>query len=95
MDLFCGFNPSQFSNTPNYGVAFAILSRSASALAAPSRSSATSIEGLGYQEGFVFVLNPPPILGLETARLFGVRRGTAAARATARLQVAVARCRAP
>ena len=62
---FAGFNPSQFSNTPNYGVAFAILkpfrerSRSAEEIVADIQARVS-----GIKEGFVFVLNPPPILGL-------------------------------
>jgi len=62
---FAGFNPSQFSNTPNYGVAFAILkpfrerSRSAKQIVDDIQSKVS-----GIKEGFVFVLNPPPILGL-------------------------------
>jgi multidrug efflux pump len=62
---FAGFNPNQFSNTPNYGVAFAILkpfrerSRSAKEIVADIQSKVA-----GVKEGFAFVLNPPPILGL-------------------------------
>src|SRR3982075_536274 len=62
---FAGFNPSQFSNTPNYGVAFAILkpfrerSRSAKQIVDDIQSKVS-----GIKEGFVFVLHPPPILGL-------------------------------
>ena len=62
---FAGFNPSQFSNTPNYGVAFAILkpfrerSRSAEEIVADIQARVS-----GIKEGFAFVLNPPPILGL-------------------------------
>ncbi len=60
-----GFNPSQFSNTPNYGVAFAILkpfaerNRSAKEIVNDIQTQITSIK-----EGQAFVLNPPPILGL-------------------------------
>jgi multidrug efflux pump len=62
---FAGFNPTQFSNTPNYGVAFAILkpfrerSRSAEEIVADIQAQVS-----GIKEGFAFVLNPPPILGL-------------------------------
>ena len=60
-----GFNPNQFSNTPNYGVAFAILkpfhdrSRSAKEIVADIQAKVS-----GIKEGSAFVVNPPPILGL-------------------------------
>jgi multidrug efflux pump len=62
---FTGFNPNQFSNTPNYGVAYAILkpfherSRSAEEIVADLQAKVS-----GIKEGSAFVLNPPPILGL-------------------------------
>ncbi len=80
---FAGFNPSQFSNTPNYGVAFAILkpfrerSRSAKQIVDDIQSKVS-----GIKEGFVFVLNRRSS-GSETAR------------ATARCRRRWARCRAP
>jgi len=93
---FVGFNPSQYSNTPNYGVAFAILkpfrerSRSAKQIVDDIQSKVS-----GIKEGFVFVLNPPPILGLGNGAgysAFVEDRGGAGYGA---LQGAVARCRAP
>ncbi len=60
-----GFNPTQQTNTPNYAVAFPILKpfnerhRSAKEIAADIQAKITKIK-----EGFAFVLNPPPVLGL-------------------------------
>ena len=62
-----GFNPTQQTNTPNYGAAFAILKpfkerhRSAQEIAAEIQAKVSAIK-----EGFAFVINPPPILGLGT-----------------------------
>ena len=60
-----GLNPTQQTNTPNYAVAFAILKpfaerhRSAKEIAADIQGKIAKIK-----EGFAFVLNPPPVLGL-------------------------------
>src|SRR5260370_1946636 len=60
-----GFNPTQQTNTPNYAVAFPILKpfnerhRSAKEIAADIQAEIAKIK-----EGFAFVLNPPPVLGL-------------------------------
>ena len=60
-----GFNPTQQTNTPNYAVAFPILKpfnerhRSAKEIAADIQAKIAEIK-----EGFAFVLNPPPVLGL-------------------------------
>src|SRR5260221_7735544 len=60
-----GFNPTQQTNTPNYAVAFPILKpfnerhRSAKEIAADIKAKIAKIK-----EGFAFVLNPPPVLGL-------------------------------
>ena len=60
-----GFNPTQQTNTPNYAVAFPILKpfnerhRSAKEIAADIQANIAQIK-----EGFAFVLNPPPVLGL-------------------------------
>ena len=60
-----GFNPTQQTNTPNYAVAFPILKpfnerhRSAKEIAADIQAKIAKIK-----EGFAFVLNPPPVLGL-------------------------------
>jgi len=60
-----GFNPTQQTNTPNYAVAFPILKpfnerhRSAKEIAAEIQAKIAQIK-----EGFAFVLNPPPVLGL-------------------------------
>src|SRR5258706_4402068 len=60
-----GFNPTQQTNTPNYAVAFPILKhsterhRSAKEIAADIQAKIARIK-----EGFAFVLNPPPVLGL-------------------------------
>ena len=60
-----GFNPTQQTNTPNYAVAFPILKpfnerhRSAKEIAADIQAKIAKIK-----QGFAFVLNPPPVLGL-------------------------------
>src|SRR6266853_1692140 len=60
-----GLNPTQFTNTPNYAVAFPILKpfnerhRSAKEIATDIQAKIAKIK-----EGFAFVLNPPPVLGL-------------------------------
>src|SRR5580693_1053853 len=60
-----GFNPTQQTNTPNYAVAFPILKpfnerhRSAKEIATDIQAKIAKIK-----EGFAFVLNPPPVLGL-------------------------------
>ena len=71
-----GLNPTQQTNTPNYAVAFAILKpfaerhRSAKEIAADIQGKIAKIK-----EGFAFVLNPPPVLGLgQGAGLCTVRR---------------------
>jgi multidrug efflux pump len=62
-----GFNPTQQTNTPNYGSVFAILKpfherhRGAPEIAADLQAKVSAIK-----EGFAFVINPPPILGLGT-----------------------------
>jgi multidrug efflux pump len=62
-----GLNPTQFTNTPNYGVAFPILkpfnerSRSAKEIADEIQAKISGIE-----EGMAFILMPPPIEGLGT-----------------------------
>src|SRR5258707_10965354 len=59
------FNPKQQNNTSNYAVAFPILKpfnerhRSAKEIAADIKAKIAEIK-----EGFAFVLNPPPVLGL-------------------------------
>ena len=60
-----GLNPLQFTNTPNYGIAFLILKpfgerhRSAKEISEEMNGKLA-----GIQEGMTFVLMPPPILGL-------------------------------
>ena len=60
-----GLNPLQFTNTPNYGIAFLILKpfderhRSAKEI-----SEEMNQKIAGIKEGMTFVLMPPPILGL-------------------------------
>jgi multidrug efflux pump len=60
-----GLNPTQQTNTPNYAVAFAILKpfaerhRSAKEIAGDIQGKISKIK-----EGFAFVLNPPPVMGL-------------------------------
>lgn len=62
-----GLNPTQFTNTPNYGVAFPILKpfkerrRSAKEIADEIQAKISAIE-----EGMAFVLMPPPIDGIGT-----------------------------
>ncbi|MFC3716368.1 efflux RND transporter permease subunit [Luteimonas soli] len=62
---FPGFNPLQFINTPNYGVAFITLKpfderdRSAEEI-----NAELSAKLAGIQEGFAFSMLPPPIQGL-------------------------------
>jgi multidrug efflux pump len=62
-----GLNPTQFTNTPNYGVAFPILkpfnerSRSAKEIADEIQARISGIE-----EGMAFILMPPPIDGIGT-----------------------------
>jgi multidrug efflux pump len=62
-----GLNPTQFTNTPNYGVAFPILkpfnerSRSAKEIADEIQAKISGIE-----EGMAFILMPPPIDGIGT-----------------------------
>ncbi|MGV8931681.1 MAG: efflux RND transporter permease subunit [Luteimonas sp.] len=62
---FPGFNPLQFINTPNYGVAFINLkpfgerNRSAKEI-----NAELSAKLAGIQEGFAFSMLPPPIQGL-------------------------------
>jgi multidrug efflux pump len=62
-----GLNPTQFTNTPNYGVAFPILkpfnerNRSAKEIADEIQAKIAGIE-----EGMAFILMPPPIDGLGT-----------------------------
>jgi multidrug efflux pump len=60
-----GLNPLQFTNTPNYGIAFLILKpfnerqRSAKEISEDMNQKIA-----GIKEGITFVLMPPPILGL-------------------------------
>ena len=60
-----GLNPLQFTNTPNYGIAFLILKpfnerhRSAKEISDEINQKIAKIK-----EGMTFVLMPPPILGL-------------------------------
>ena len=62
-----GLNPTQFTNTPNYGVAFPILKpfnerrRSAKEIADEIQEKISRIE-----EGMAFILMPPPIEGIGT-----------------------------
>jgi multidrug efflux pump len=62
-----GLNPTQFTNTPNYGVAFPILKpfnerrRSAKEIADEIQEKISHIE-----EGMAFILMPPPIEGIGT-----------------------------
>jgi multidrug efflux pump len=62
-----GLNPTQFTNTPNYGVAFPILKpfkerdRSAKEIADEIQAKISGIE-----EGMAFILMPPPIDGIGT-----------------------------
>ena len=62
-----GLNPTQFTNTPNYGVAFPILKpfnerhRSAKEIADEIQEKISGIE-----EGMAFILMPPPIEGIGT-----------------------------
>ncbi|OQW53616.1 MAG: multidrug efflux RND transporter permease subunit [Proteobacteria bacterium SG_bin9] len=60
-----GLNPTQFTNTPNYGVAFVILKQ----FGDRTKSAKEIVDQIqakisGIKEGFAFVLNPPPINGL-------------------------------
>src|SRR5882672_613023 len=62
---FAGLNPTQFTNTPNYAIAFVILKKfderhiSAKQIADTMQAKLNTI-----QEGMAFVMMPPPILGL-------------------------------
>jgi multidrug efflux pump len=62
---FAGLNPTQFTNTPNYAIAFVILKKfderhvSAKQIADAIQAKLNTI-----QEGMAFVMMPPPILGL-------------------------------
>jgi multidrug efflux pump len=62
---FAGLNPTQFTNTPNYAIAFVILKKfderhiSAKQIADTMQAKLNTI-----QEGMAFVIMPPPILGL-------------------------------
>src|SRR5712672_2429315 len=62
---FAGLNPTQFTNTPNYAIAFVILKKfderdiSATQIADTMQAKLNTI-----QEGLAFVIMPPPILGL-------------------------------
>jgi len=62
---FAGLNPTQFTNTPNYAIAFLILKKfderdvSAKQIADAIQAKINTI-----QEGMAFVIMPPPILGL-------------------------------
>src|SRR5260370_17632611 len=66
-----GFNPTQQTNTPNYAVAFPILKpfnerhRSAKEISPDIQAEIAKIK-----EGFAFVLNPPPVLGLGQAAAY-------------------------
>jgi multidrug efflux pump len=60
-----GLNPLQFTNTPNYGIAFLILKPfSERHRSAKEISEEMNQKLAGIQEGMTFVLMPPPILGL-------------------------------
>src|SRR5258706_12286388 len=62
---FAGLNPTQFTDTPNYAIAFVILKKfderrvSAKQIADVIQAKINTI-----QEGMAFVMMPPPILGL-------------------------------
>src|SRR5882757_6937737 len=62
---FAGLNPTQFTDTPNYAIAFVILKKfderrvSAKKIAEVIQAKINTI-----QEGMAFVMMPPPILGL-------------------------------
>lgn len=60
-----GLNPTQFTNTPNYGVAFVIL-KQFHERTRTAKEIVDQIQGKisGIKESFAFVLNPPPIDGL-------------------------------
>ena len=60
-----GLNPLQFTNTPNYGIAFLILKPfSERHRSAKEISEEMNQKLAGIQDGMTFVLMPPPILGL-------------------------------
>ena len=62
---FPGFNPLQFINTPNYGVAFITLKPfSERDRSAEEINAELSAKLAGIQEGFAFSMLPPPIQGL-------------------------------
>jgi multidrug efflux pump len=68
-----GLNPLQFTNTPNYGIAFLILKpfderhRSAKDISEEMNQKISAIK-----EGITFVLMPPPILGLGNGAGYGL-----------------------
>ncbi|MCS6297007.1 MAG: multidrug efflux RND transporter permease subunit [Nitrospira sp.] len=68
-----GLNPLQFTNTPNYGIAFLILKpfderhRSAKEISEEMNQKISAIK-----EGITFVLMPPPILGLGNGAGYGL-----------------------
>jgi multidrug efflux pump len=60
-----GLNPLQFTNTPNYGIAFLILKPfSERHRSAKEISDEMNQKIAGIKEAMTFVLMPPPILGL-------------------------------
>ena len=89
-----GFNPTQQTNTPNYAVAFPILKpfnerhRSAKEIAADIQAKIAKIK-----EGFAFVLNPPPVLGLGQGAGYSLFVEDRAGAATARSSKRPTRCK--
>jgi len=68
---FPGLSISGFSNAPNAGIVFLPLKdfkeRKGPGMSAPAIAGALNQKLGGIQDGFVFVLPPPPILGLGTS----------------------------
>src|SRR6266478_234240 len=62
---FAGLNPTQFTDTPNYAIAFVILKKfDERRVSAKQIADAIQAKINTIQEGIAFVMMPPPILGL-------------------------------
>src|SRR5258707_7158898 len=62
---FAGLNPTQFTNTPNYAIAFVILKKfDERHVSAKQIADAIQAKLSTVKEGMAFVMMPPPILGL-------------------------------
>src|SRR5260370_35517209 len=79
---FAGLNPTQFTNTPNYAIAFLILKKfDERDVSAKQIADAIQAKINTRQEGMAFVIMPPPIVCLGNVAGYSVlvhaRSGTA------------------